>query len=62
MTWPPAAQAVVEAAGGHVTDLQGEPLRYNRKDSLLNPHFLVFGDENEDWTAYLQPDPASTEP
>jgi len=57
-----AAQAVVEAAGGHVTDLQGEPLRYNRKDSLLNPHFLVFGDENEDWTAYLQPNPASTEP
>jgi len=48
-----AAQAVVEAAGGFVTDLEGRPLRYNCKDSLLNPHFLVFGDENEDWASYL---------
>ncbi len=41
-----AAQAVVEAAGGQVTDLTGQPLRYNQKDSLLNPHFLVFADHN----------------
>lgn len=39
-----AAQAVMEAAGGSVVKLDGEPLRYNTKDSLLNPHFLVFGD------------------
>lgn len=39
-----AAQAVVEAAGGQVTDLAGQPLRYNQKDSLLNPHFVVSGD------------------
>jgi len=48
-----AAQAVVEAAGGMVTDLDMKPLRYNHKDSLLNPYFLVFGDENEDWSCYL---------
>lgn len=48
-----AAQAVVEAAGGKVTDLQMNPLRYNHKDSLLNPHFFVFGDEREDWSQYL---------
>jgi len=48
-----AAQAVVEAAGGRVTDTHLEPLRYNRKESLLNPHFLVFGDESVDWTAFL---------
>jgi len=48
-----AAQAVVEAAGGKVTDLDLEPLAYNRKDSLLNPHFLVFGDTSVDWTRYL---------
>lgn len=35
-----AAQAVVEAAGGYVTTLGGEPLRYGRPD-LLNPHFVV---------------------
>jgi 3'(2'), 5'-bisphosphate nucleotidase len=48
-----AAQAVVEAAGGKVTTLDLQPLRYNTKDSLLNPHFLVFGDTTEDWSAYL---------
>lgn len=48
-----AAQAVVEAAGGHVTDLAGAPLRYNQTESLLNPEFLVFGDPSRNWTAYL---------
>ena len=48
-----AAQAVVEAAGGSVTDTDLRPLRYNTKESLLNPHFLVFGDRSEDWGRYL---------
>jgi len=48
-----AAQAVVEAAGGRVTDTAMNPLSYNRKESLLNPHFLVFGDQTIDWAAYL---------
>lgn len=48
-----AAQAVVEAAGGLVTDLELKPLRYNTKESLLNPHFLVFGDRRENWERYL---------
>lgn len=48
-----AAQAVVEAAGGMVTDTEGKPLRYNTKESLLNPYFLVFGDTSRDWTGYL---------
>ncbi|MCU0766384.1 MAG: 3'(2'),5'-bisphosphate nucleotidase CysQ [Gammaproteobacteria bacterium] len=48
-----AAQAVVEGAGGAVTDTAGGPLRYNAKADLLNPHFLVFGDRARDWTRYL---------
>ena len=45
-----AAQAVVEAAGGKVTVIEdatdalkadAEPLRYNQKESVLNPYFLV---------------------
>lgn len=48
-----AAQAVVEAAGGTVVDDQFELLRYNRKDSLLNPHFYVIGDTGFDWRALL---------
>jgi len=48
-----AAQAVVEAAGGTVTDVDMQPLRYNHKESLLNPYFLVFADGNENWSDYL---------
>jgi 3'(2'), 5'-bisphosphate nucleotidase len=48
-----AAQAVVEAAGGHVVQLDGAPLRYNTKASLLNPHFLVYGDASRDWRGLL---------
>jgi 3'(2'), 5'-bisphosphate nucleotidase len=44
-----AAQAVVEAAGGVVIMTNGEPLRYNTKAELLNPHFLVYGDRSRDW-------------
>lgn len=48
-----ASQAVVEAAGGKVTTLDMQPLKYNTKDSLLNPFFLVFGDAGRDWSRYL---------
>jgi 3'(2'), 5'-bisphosphate nucleotidase len=48
-----AAQCVVEQAGGQVTDTGMQPLRYNTKDSLLNPFFLVFGDASRDWSQYL---------
>ena len=48
-----AAQCVVEQAGGTVTDTDMKPLRYNTKDSLLNPFFLVFGESDRDWSEYL---------
>lgn len=44
-----AAQCIVEQAGGRVVTLDGQPLMYNTKDSLLNPHFMVFGDTSRDW-------------
>ena len=48
-----AAQCVVEEAGGRVTGMDMQTLRYNTKDSLLNPHFFVFGDDSRDWSKYL---------
>ncbi|MFC6633610.1 3'(2'),5'-bisphosphate nucleotidase CysQ [Microbulbifer taiwanensis] len=48
-----AAQAVVEAAGGTVVDDQFQLLRYNTKDSLLNPFFYVIGDPSFDWRELL---------
>ena len=44
-----AAHAVVTAAGGRIIKLNGEPLEYNRKESLLNPEFLVIADPDRDW-------------
>lgn len=43
-----AAHAVLEAAGGQVVDLDGDPLRYNKED-ILNPYFLAFGDSSRNW-------------
>ena len=48
-----AAQCVVEEAGGHITDTAMQPLRYNTKAELLNPHFFVFGDSSVNWSRYL---------
>ena len=49
-----AAQAILESAGGRMIDRLGEPLRYNSKDDLLNPHFFAFGDTRRDWLAPIQ--------
>lgn len=52
--WDTAAgQCVVEQAGGLVTEVNFEPMRYNAKDSLLNPHFLVLGDPTHNWRQYF---------
>ena len=49
-----AAQAILESAGGSMIDPTGSPLRYNRKDGLLNPHFVAFGDAKRDWLEPIQ--------
>ncbi|MBL0028929.1 MAG: 3'(2'),5'-bisphosphate nucleotidase CysQ [Rhodanobacteraceae bacterium] len=42
--WDTAAgQCIVEEAGGAVLDLHGQPLRYNQRDSILNPDFVAIG-------------------
>ena len=53
--WDTAAgQCVLEQAGGGVTLIDGTPLRYNTKASLLNPDFLAFGDRGVDWAGLLR--------
>lgn len=52
-----AAQAIVEVAGGRVVSAEtGEPLRYNTRESLLNPHFIVYGDASRDWLSCVPRD------
>ena len=54
MEWDTAAaQAVVEAAGGQVLNIDLDPLRYNQKDALLNPYFYVLGDVSFPWRDLL---------
>ena len=48
-----AAQAVVEQAGGAVLELDGQPLAYNAKADILNPHFLVRGPADQDWLGII---------
>ncbi|HSW11567.1 MAG TPA: 3'(2'),5'-bisphosphate nucleotidase CysQ [Solimonas sp.] len=49
--WDTAAgHCIVEQAGGEVRVMPGfAPLRYNQKESLLNPDFAVIGDPDYDW-------------
>ncbi|RBO86229.1 3'(2'),5'-bisphosphate nucleotidase CysQ [Marinomonas aquiplantarum] len=44
--WDTAAQqAIIEAAGGMLVTPEGKPFRYNQRETLLNGHFFVSGDE-----------------
>jgi 3'(2'), 5'-bisphosphate nucleotidase len=48
--WDTAAgQAIIEACGGHVLNLDKTPLTYG-KDNLLNSSFVVICDDNFNWS------------
>ena len=48
-----AAHAVLQAAGGAVMQIDGKPLRYNTKESFLNPDFVAVGDPGFAWEDHL---------
>ena len=48
-----AAQIIVEEAGGRFVDTGRRELRYNMRESLINPDFVVFGDDSVDWVEHL---------
>ena len=51
-----AGDALVRAAGGSVTTLEGAPVRYNQWDSLKAPKFVAAGDAHVDYVGLI-PDP-----
>ena len=54
---PPMSQgqAVLEAAGGALLGLDGEPLRYNCRDSLFSPPFYAIAQSAHPlWQGLLQ--------
>ena len=48
-----AAHCIVNEAGGVIMDMGLQTLKYNTKDSLLNPSFLALGDMNNQWHDFL---------
>lgn len=56
--WDTAAgQAVLEAAGGALLGMDGQPLRYNCQDSLYSPHFYAIADAGHPlWQQLLRQD------
>jgi len=49
-----AGDALVEAAGGCVLGLDGEPLRYNQRDTLLAPRFIAQADPSVNYLDKLR--------
>lgn len=52
--WDTAAgQCIVEEAGGKLSDYEGNPLRYNTQDSLINPPFAVHSPASPEWQSFV---------
>lgn len=47
-----AAQAVLEAAGGTLTDTEFATYRYNQKEDILNPFFFAIADADYNWQQF----------
>jgi len=50
-----AAHCVLREAGGDIVDEEGRILRYNTKQSLLNPSFFAASKSSQRWEHYLKP-------
>ena len=48
-----AGPAIIEVAGGLVVGRDGRPLRYNARETLLNPDFICYGDASRAWHELL---------
>ncbi len=57
--WDTAAgQIVLEAAGGQLLDAHFQRLRYNQRESLINPYFYGLAAANFNWQSVLELRPA----
>ncbi len=52
--WDTAAgQAIAEIAGARVVGRDGGPLRYNARETLINPDFVCYADPSRPWHSFL---------
>ncbi|KAE9527817.1 3'(2'),5'-bisphosphate nucleotidase CysQ [Testudinibacter aquarius] len=48
--WDTAAvECILRETGGKIVDLYGEPLSYNRRNTLINPDFIMLGNAAFPW-------------
>lgn len=53
--WDTAAgHAVVTAAGGQVRRMDGSSLLYNTQRDWLNPYFVAYGPQDQDWISMIK--------
>lgn len=44
-----AADIILSECGGAIFDLNFQPLRYNQRETFVNPHFVMVGNASADW-------------
>jgi 3'(2'), 5'-bisphosphate nucleotidase len=49
-----ASQCIVVEAGGKILAHDFAPLSYNKRESVLNPDFIVMGDNKVDWQSIVK--------
>lgn len=49
-----AAEVLLREVGGRIFDLQFQPLTYNQRETLVNPHFVMVGNGEQNWEEILQ--------
>lgn len=49
-----AAEVLLAETGGKIFDIDFQPLTYNQRETLINPHFVMVGDKMLDWQRIFQ--------
>ncbi|QLB20391.1 3'(2'),5'-bisphosphate nucleotidase [Vespertiliibacter pulmonis] len=49
-----AADILLRECGGSIFDTQFQPLSYNKRETLVNPHFVMVGNKAEPWHSIFQ--------
>lgn len=49
-----ASQCIINEAGGAIMAATFEPITYNRRESVINPDFVIVGDQRVAWQSIIQ--------
>lgn len=49
-----AAEVLLGELNGAIFDLNGKPLTYNQRETLVNPYFMMVGDRGQNWSSIFR--------